>query len=111
MSASEDVVRAMFVAYRDGDRAAAETLLAPTLVFTTPQDDHLDRAAYFERCFPTAERFARQEIQATAVAGNGVFVMYEYELADTGETYRNTELHTVDGQHITVIQVFFGGQV
>jgi ketosteroid isomerase-like protein len=111
MSASEDVVRAMFDAYRTGDRAAAEKLLAPALVFTTPQDDHIDRAAYFERCFPTAERFARQEIRALAVAGNGVFVMYEYELADSGETYRNTELHTVIGQHITEIQVFFGGRV
>lgn len=47
------VVRAVFEAYLAGDRAAAEQL-APNFVFTSPQGDHRDKAAYFERCFSSA---------------------------------------------------------
>lgn len=41
-------------AYLAQDRDAAEPLIAQDLVFTSPQDDHIDRAAYLERCVPTA---------------------------------------------------------
>jgi ketosteroid isomerase-like protein len=105
-----DVVRASFDAYRARDRAAAERLLAEDLVFTSPQDDHIDRAAYLERCFPTADRFSSQEIQRLVDGGDGVFLLYEYELA-TGERYRNTEFITVRAGRIAEIQVFFGGRV
>jgi ketosteroid isomerase-like protein len=47
-----DVVRASFEAYRAQDRAAAERLLADDYVFTSPQDDHIGKAAFMERCFP-----------------------------------------------------------
>jgi ketosteroid isomerase-like protein len=107
----EDVVRANFVAYVRQDRAAAEALVADELVFTSPQDDHIDRQAFFDRCFPTADRFARQELLHVAPAGErDVFIAYEYELKDVG-TYRNTELLTVVDGRITEIQVFFGGAV
>jgi ketosteroid isomerase-like protein len=109
MSATE-VVESMFGAYREQDRAAAEGLLAPGLVFTSPQDDHIDRDAYLERCFPTADRFISQRILHLAEAGDGgVFMLYEYELASGGR-YRNAEFITVTGGQISEIQVFFGGQ-
>ncbi len=105
-----DVVRRMFAAYRAGDRAAAEQLLAPGLRFTSPQDDHIDRATYLARCFPTAARFSMQRILASATVGDQVFVLYEYELADTRERFRNSELFTVVDGLISEIQVFFGGR-
>ena len=101
----------MFAAYRAGDRAAAEVLLSPGLRFTSPQDDHIDRTTYLERCFPTAGRFRTQRIVATSTVGEQVFVLYEYELADTAERFRNTEVITVHGGRIVEIQVFFGGRV
>ncbi len=107
----EDVVRANFDAYVRQDRAAAEALIGPGLTFTSPQDDHLDRAAFFERCFPTAHRFSRQQLLQLVPAGAGqVFVRYEYELT-TGGTYRNTELITVADGRIVEIEVYFGGAV
>lgn len=107
----EDVVRAMFGAYLRQDRAAAEALLADDLVFTSPQDDHIDRQAYLQRCFPTAARVSRQDLRhVTAASDTDVFVLYEYDLT-MGETYRNAELITVRDGRITEIQVFFGGQV
>lgn len=106
-----EVVRAAFDAYRAQDRDAAEKLMAEELTFTSPQDDHIDRAAYFERCFPTADRLVFQEILELVDAGDdGVFILYEYELK-TGERHRNTEFITVRGGRIVEIQVFFGGHV
>jgi ketosteroid isomerase-like protein len=108
---STDIVRAAFDAYRAQDRAAAERLFADDLVFTSPQDDHIDRAAYFERCFPTADRFTSQEVLNLADAGDGTaFIRYEYEL-ESGERYRNAEFHTVRNGQIVDIEVFFGGRV
>ncbi len=105
-----DTVRAMFDSYLRQDRDAAERLIADEFVFTSPQDDHIDRAAFFERCFPTANRLVRQDLLKVASAGdNDVFVMYEYELK-TGERHRNVELLTVKGDQISEAQVFFGGR-
>lgn len=106
-----DVVRASFEAYRAQDLRAAERLLADDLVFTSPQDDHIDRTAFLERCFPTASHFTEQAIVALSPAGEtGVFLLYEYEL-ENGERYRNTEYHTVRDGRIAEIEVFFGGRV
>jgi ketosteroid isomerase-like protein len=110
MSAT-DIVRASFDAYRAQDRDAAERIMADDLVFTSPQDDHIGRAAYFERCFPTADRFTSQEIlELVSTDGDGVFILYEYELK-TGERHRNAEFITVRAGQITEVQVFFGGRV
>jgi len=105
-----DTVRAMFASYQRQDRDMAERLLADAFVFTSPQDDHIDRTAFFERCFPTANRFVRQDLLHVAQAdGDDVFVMYEYELK-TGERHRNVEVLTVQDGQITEAQVFFGGR-
>lgn len=110
MTAPHEIVRQMFAAYRTGDRAAAEALLAPGMRFTSPQDDHIDRVTYLARCFPTAARFSTQRILASSTVGGQVFVLYEYELADTRERFRNTEVITVADGQIAEIQVFFGGR-
>jgi ketosteroid isomerase-like protein len=106
-----DTVRASFEAYRSQDRDASAGLLAEDFVFTSPQDDHLDKATYLRRCFPTASRFDSQNILEIIEAGErGVFVLYEYELT-AGGRYRNTEFITVRGGQLVETQVFFGGQV
>lgn len=105
-----DTVRAMFDSYLRQDRDTAERLVADTFAFTSPQDDHIDRAAFFERCFPTANRVVSQELlYVVAAAPDDVFVMYEYELK-TGERHRNVEVLTVRDNQITEAQVFFGGR-
>jgi ketosteroid isomerase-like protein len=106
----EQIVRDFFAAYLAGDRAAAETLVADEFVFTSPQDDHIDRAAFFEACFPTADRLESQELLHVVSAGpDGVFVMYEYVLR-TGERHRNCEFITVRDGRVVETQVYFGGR-
>jgi len=101
----------MLDAYLAEDRDTADRLLATDLVFTSPQDDRIDKAAYLQRCFPTANRLNSQEIlEAVDVDADHVFLLYEYELRD-GSRYRNAEYITVRGGQLTEIQVFFGGLV
>ena len=105
-----DTVRAFFDSYLAQDRAAAERLVADEFVFTSPQDDHIDRAAFFERCFPTADRFKDHELLAVVpTEADDVFVLYEYEL-EGGQRYRNAEVITVRDGRVTESQVFFGGR-
>ena len=107
-----DVVRESFAAYLNNDREGAEPLYADDFVFTSPQDDHIDKATFFERCFPTAERFRSMELVHVLLAGDDeVVVVYEYEVADSGERFRNAELHTVRDGRLAEVQVFFGGKV
>jgi ketosteroid isomerase-like protein len=106
-----EVVRAAFAAYVAQDRAAAQRLLAEDYTITSPQDDYISKAAFMERCFPTADRVRWQRVVELADAGeDGVFIMYEYELK-TGELHRNAEFSTVRDGQITQTLCFFGGQV
>ncbi|UZJ33104.1 nuclear transport factor 2 family protein [Streptomyces endophytica] len=105
-----DIVRAGFAAYLAQDRDAIERLLADDFVFTSPQDDHIDRATFLEVCFPTADRLRHQEILDTAeIDDEQVYVRYEYELT-TGERHRNVEVQTVRNCRIAEAQVYFGGR-
>jgi hypothetical protein len=105
------VARKLLKAYLEQDRIEAERLLAAELTFTSPQDDHIDRDAYFERCFPTAGRLRSQTLlYDVALDGANAAIVYEYVL-HSGERYRNTEVITVRNDQAIEIQVFFGGVV
>jgi ketosteroid isomerase-like protein len=107
-----DIVRDLVQSYLDQDRATAERLIADDLVFTSPQDDHIDRATFFERCFPATTNLATHQIlEVVPASGDEVFVFYEYDSLDGSGRYRNVEVQTVRDGRVTEIQVFFGGRV
>jgi ketosteroid isomerase-like protein len=106
----EEIVRATFEAFRTADRAAAEKLYAPGFVFTSPQDDRIDRSTFFEVCFPTEAHFSSQRFLAVVATEPGVLVLYEYQV-ESGEWYRNAECITVRDGQVVETQVYFGGQV
>jgi len=107
-----DTVRQSFAAYRRQDKTTAERLLADDFVFTSPQDDHIDKTAWLQLCFPTADRFRSQEILHLVSTGEDerVLLVYEYELAD-GRRYRNAERIRVRDGQLVETEVFFGGSV
>ncbi|WP_424217317.1 nuclear transport factor 2 family protein (plasmid) [Streptomyces sp. BI20] len=114
-AAAVRLVDEVFRCYLAGDRAAAEPLYAEDFTFTSPQDDAIDRAAFFDRCFPTATRVAWQrmlQIVPAGPEGGGelVLVRYEYELR-TGVRHRNTEAILVRDGRIARTEVYFGGHV
>ncbi len=47
-----DLIRKYFSANENKDRKAVESLLTDDFVFTSPYDYHIDREAYFKRCWP-----------------------------------------------------------
>jgi ketosteroid isomerase-like protein len=106
---NQAVVLQLLAAFHAQDRAAAEALIAPDYVFTSPQDDHIDRATFFDRCFPTSSRFRSHDVLSVLSHGDDVVLLYEYVLT-TGERYRNVEVATVRGGQLVETQVFFGGR-
>ena len=109
MSTAIDVVRRFYAAYQEQDLRAASDLLSEALTFTSPQDDHIDKAAYLERCFPTADRFTSTDIREPIEAESGLVLWrYAYELRDGGR-FSNIEEIVVRDDRIVDIRVYFGG--
>lgn len=102
-----DIIRAVFDAYASNDRATVEALIAEDFTFTSPYDRAIDRAAYFERCWPNSARIRRPHLTDIAGAGSRWFVRYELEL-HSGETFTNTEVFTVVDGQVRSVEVFFG---
>ena len=110
--AKSDVVRALVQSYLHQDTAAADQLLADDFTFTSPQDDHIDKATFFERCFPASVLLeSHRLVDVVPTEDDDVFMRYEYESLQTGQRHSNVEVHTVRGGKVTEIQVFFGGRL
>jgi ketosteroid isomerase-like protein len=102
-----DTVRASFAAYESGDRDAVEAILSSDFTFYSPPDPGIDRATYFERCWPNSQLIDAFEFIRLAEVGDEVLVTYEATRTD-GTRFRNTELHTFDGDRISRVEVYFG---
>lgn len=101
-------VRDMFKAFAAGDRAAVEGIFAGEFSFSTPLDVGLDRAGYFERCWPGAGSGNQVEFVRLLEVGDEVVATYESKQAD-GKTGRNTEVFTFDADdRVTKVEVYFG---
>ena len=109
MTNAVDVVRRFYVAYQEQDAETARRVLSDRLTFTSPQDDHIGKADYLERCFPTASRFLSTEVQEPIEAEPGLVIWrYRYELQDGGR-FSNVEEIRVQDDQVVDIRVFFGG--
>jgi hypothetical protein len=101
------LVRDCYRAYETRDRELIERVLAEDLVFSAPPDVGIDRAAYFERCWPNAAHIAAFEFKRLVAAEGEVFVTYEATRTD-GTRFRNTEIFGIDGDRISRVEVYFG---
>ena len=89
------------------DRKVVEDKLADDFHFTSPYDDQIDKATYFERCWKDTGWIARHDIERIFVAGDEAFVTYLC-LARDGRSFRNTEFFTFEGGKVRRIEVYFG---
>ena len=105
--AVEAVVRASYDAFRDRDRARADSLLAADFTFTSPYDDAIDKTAFFTRCWPNGDRFAAFTVETVLADETGAFVTYLIKTKD-GSSFRNTEYLRVKNGKITSVDVYFG---
>jgi ketosteroid isomerase-like protein len=101
------LVRDVYAAYESGDRQVVEKLLSEDLVFYSPPDPGIDRATYFERCWPNSGTIESFEFKRLVEIGDEVLVTYE-SLKTDGRRFRNTEILTFDGDKICKVEVYFG---
>jgi ketosteroid isomerase-like protein len=104
-----EIIRALFAAYLSNDRKAVEANFTDSFRFTSPYDDEIDKATYFERCWRVSDWIERQELERIFVEGEGAFVTYKCT-AKSGRSFRNTEFFTFEGDKIKRIDVYFGAR-
>jgi ketosteroid isomerase-like protein len=101
------LARDSYLAYESGDRRVLEELLSDDFTFYSPADPGIDRAAYFERCWPNSELIEAFEFKRLVEIGDEVVVTYESRKTD-GSRFRNTEILAFDGGKIRRAEVYFG---
>jgi ketosteroid isomerase-like protein len=101
------LARESYGAYESGDRRIIEGLLADDFTFYSPADAGIDRATYFDRCWPNSELIESFDFTRLVEIGDEVIVTYESTKKD-GKRFRNTEILTFDGDKIRKAEVYFG---
>jgi ketosteroid isomerase-like protein len=101
------LARDSYGAYESGDRRIIEELLSDDFTFYSPPDPGIDRATYFERCWPNSELIESFDFKRLVDAGDEVVVTYESTKID-GKRFRNTEVLTFEGNKICKAEVYFG---
>ncbi len=107
MSSRIQIAREYYSAFAKGDRHFIEEHLADNFTFSAPPDPHLDRAEYFERCWPGAGKGGAIEFIRLIESGDEVIITYEATQAD-GRKGVNTEILTFDGDKLRRAEVYFG---
>ena len=107
MSDRVNTARELYLAFAAGDRDVVEGILADEFTFSSPVDVGLDRAGYFERCWPGAGQAQQFQFVRLVETSDEVIVTYEMTHQDGGRG-RNTEILSFDGDRITGAEVYFG---
>jgi ketosteroid isomerase-like protein len=109
MSANDrlQAVRDIYGAFQSGDRDVAERLLSDDFTFYSPADVGIDRARYFERCWPNSALIENFAFVRLLEGDDEVAVTYEGTRSD-GSRFRNTEVLTFEREKICKAEVYFG---
>jgi ketosteroid isomerase-like protein len=94
-------------AYESKERRVVEEILTDDFTFYSPADVGIDRAKYFERCWPNSEFIESFDFKRLVESGDEVIVTYESKKTD-GSHFRNTEVLTFRGDKICKAEVYFG---
>ncbi len=101
------IARQSYGAYETGDRSVIEECLSDDFTFYSPPDPGIDRATYFERCWPNSELIEAFEFKRLVELGDEVLVTYEVTKTN-GTRFRNTEILEFEGDKICRAEVYFG---
>lgn len=77
MPSRRKIVHDLYRAFASGDRQVIERTFADEFTFSSPLDVGLDRAGYFNRCWPGAGQGQQFNFVRTVEAGDEVIVTYE----------------------------------
>jgi len=107
-SKNSDLIRRMYDVFFTGEREQMEALLAGDFTFTSPNDDHIDKAEYFVRCWPNRDKLRDFAIETMCVEADAAFVRYRASRTNDGVTFRNVEYVRFEGERIKSVEVYFG---
>ncbi len=105
--------KAYYRAFERHDRAFMEEHLRADFTFTSPFDDHINRDAWFKRCWPREPLHQKFDFVTVMQDGASVFVAYECTMHFPNTThpdahFRNAELMTFQDGKLKSVEVFFG---
>lgn len=101
------LIRRLFECYRRRDRDGLAALMAEDFSFTTPYDDDIDKARYFDLCWPASVQIRENVIERIFEADDAAYVTYRCTTVD-GLAFHNTEFFTFAGAQVRTIDVYFG---
>src|ERR1700733_8246056 len=107
MSSRIQIAKEYYSAFAKGDRQFFEEHLADNFTFSAPPDPHLDRAGYFERCWPGAGKGGEIEFTGLIEFGDEVGINSERKQPN-GSKGLNTEILSFDGDKLRRAEVYFG---
>src|SRR6185295_12385435 len=97
---ASELVRKTFKAWETKNKSLMESLLADDFVFSSPNgDDHINKAEYWQKCWPGAANIQSFDILNLIDDGSDAFIRYECQLKD-GKRFRNTEYFRIEGNKI-----------
>ena len=99
-----------YEAFAASDRKFFEQHVAENFIFSSPLDVGLDRAGYFERCWPGSGQGQKFKFLRLIEHDDEVIVTYEMT-KPKGEKGRNTEILRIEDNKIVSVEVYFGWDV
>ena len=113
MSDLIELAKGYYRAYERHDGSFMEENLAADFTFTSPFDDHIDRAAYFKRCWPKQPLHQKFDFVTVMQKGDKVMIAYDCTMHVPNAThpdacFRNAELMTFQNGKLKSVEVFFG---
>ncbi|CAN7425218.1 nuclear transport factor 2 family protein [Rhizobium sp. LjRoot98] len=103
----EATVRGLFAAYLANRKDEVSDMLTEDFTFSSPNDDHINKATYFERCWPQPPAFSAIHIERISLEDNEALVRYRADKRDGG-AFRNVEIIRFHGDRIASVEVYFG---
>ncbi|MBB3659660.1 ketosteroid isomerase-like protein [Rhizobium sp. BK650] len=101
------MLRDLYAAYIDRRKDIVGAMLTEDFTFSSPQDDYIDRASYFERCWPNEPALKGFNIEFLSIEGDEGVVRYRAEMTN-GRAFRNMESFRFAGDRIASVDVYFG---
>jgi len=101
------LIRCYYRAYENDDRSAIEPLLHPEFTFSSPDDDRIDRTAYFDRCWPNHEQIAWFTLVDACADARDALIRYRASEV-SGPGFANVEHFEFTDGLISHVDVYFG---
>lgn len=102
------LIRSYYESYVDDDRGRNESVLHPEFTFSSPNDDNnIDLATYFERCWPNHETIKQFELLTVYAEADEALIRYR-GLTVGGSEFGNIEYFVFRDDLIAHIDCHFG---